>query len=62
MVRASVDSVATTKDESLTFSVDIRDNCKNDLVTVQAGTEVSDFTYYFTTAVTTTSVTPPTFL
>jgi len=62
MVRASVDSVAVNKDESLTFSVDIRDNCKNDVVTITDGTTVADFSYYFTTAVTTTSITPPTFV
>jgi len=54
-IKATLDNVAVTIDESVTFTVTINDNCKNDEVTLTAGTEIADSTFYIETPALTTT-------
>jgi len=54
-IKATLDNVAVTVDETVTFTVTINDNCKNDEVTLTAGTEIADSTFYIETPTLTTT-------
>ena len=45
-VIATLDNVTATEDDTATFPITINDNCKNDEVTLTAGTEIADDTFY----------------
>jgi len=48
-VLATLDNVAATEDNTVTFTITINNNCKNDEVTLTAGTEIADDTFYIET-------------